>query len=278
LLWPGPTSLYMSDPPNNPEDFYAQVAPLMELATEWLARSEGVNVPLELAAYSLRWKGDWRLSIYRTPQEIKGVSIVMPPGDWFLEAQGPLDAGLLTNIAAIHGRHPATLTTTERVSALVRPFLADRGFIAREQKVHVLRCTRPPADKGGRWARSADLPALREYEKQIKRDRRQSMDTAWEALIKRKDLAIVLQDYKVVASLRRYGPAPFSAGIADLNGASTRDASKALAGLTGFVVTELLSNRKSVYVLVDESDTSSLTFYRGLEFEDVGTLYRAYLK
>jgi len=268
----------MSDPPNNPADFYAQVAPLMELATDWLARSEGANVPLELAAYSLRWKGDWRLSIYRTPQEIKGVSIVMPPGDWFLEAQGSLDAALLANTAAIHGQHPATLTTTERVSKLVRPFLADRGFIEREQKVHVLRCTKAPADTGGRWARPADVSKLKEYEKQIKRGQRQLMDTTWEALIKRKELAIFPQDNKVIASIRRYGPAPSFAGIADLNGVRSRDSTSVMAKLTGFVIGELLSKRKSVYVFVEESDTSSLTFYRGLDFEDVGTLYKAYLK
>ena len=267
----------MADPPNNPEDFYAQVAPLMSLATDWLARSEGANVPLELAAFSMRWRGDWRLSIFRTPREIQGVSIVMPPGDWFLEARGQLDAALLTNIAAIHGRHPATLTTTEQVSALVRPFLADRGFIEREQKVHLLRCTKPPADKSGRWARRADLSKLKEYEKQIKRGQRQAMDTGWEALIKRKELAIALNGGNVIASLRRYGPAPSSAGIADLSGGRTRD-TKVLAGLTGFVVGELLSNRKSVYVLVEESDASSLTFYRELGFEDAGTLYKAYLR
>jgi hypothetical protein len=274
----GADFLYMSDPPKNPEDFYAQVAPLMELATDWLARSEGKNVPLELAAFSLRWKGDWRLSIFRTPQEIKGVSIVMPPGDWFLEAQEPLDAALLTNTAAIHGRHPATLTTTERVGKLVRPFLADRGFIDREQKVHLLRCTKPPAATGGRWARSADLQKLREYEKQLKRDQRQSIDTAWEALIKRKELAIFPQENKVIASIRRYGPAPSSAGIADLTGVRGRNIAEVMAGLTGFVAGELLSQRKAVYVFVEESDTSSLTFYRGLGFEDVGTLYKAYLK
>jgi len=270
--------LSMSAPPDNTEDFYAQVAPLMQIATDWLARSEGANVPLELAAFSLRWKGDWRLSIFRTPKEVQAVSIVMPPGDWYLEARGSLDAALLANIAAIHGRHPATLTTTERVSALVRPFLADRGFIEREQKVHLLRCSKRPADTGGRWATSSDLPKLREYEKQIKRDQLQLMDTAWEALIKRKELAIFPEDDKVIASIRRYGPAPSSAGIADLQGVKSRNVTSVMAKLTGFVVGELLSNRKSVYVFVEDSDTSSLTFYRGLDFEDMGTLYKAYLK
>lgn len=268
----------MPDPPNNTEDFYAQVAPLMELATDWLARSEGVNVPLELAAYSLRWRGDWRLSIFRTPKEIKGVSIVMPPGDWFIEAQEPLDAALLANIAAIHGRHPATLTTTERVGKLVRPFLADRNFIRQEGKVHLLKCTKPPADSNGRWATSADLPQLQEYEKKIKRDRRQSMDTAWEALIKRKELAVVSGDDKVTASIRRYGPGPSFAAIADLHAVSGRDSNKIMAGLAGFVVGELLSTRKSVYVLVDDSDTASLELYRGLGFEDGDTLYKADLQ
>ena len=260
------------------EDPYAGVAPLLKLATDWLANSEGANVPLELAVHSLRWRGDWRLSIYRTPQQIEGVSVVMPRGDWFLEAHGPLDAALLANTAAVHGQHPATLTTSERVSALVRPFLLDKGVIDREQNLRILRCTKPPAAKEGRWATAADLPRLRKYEKQIDPTQSKLMDTSWEALIARKELAVFGANDSVVASIRRYGPAPSFAGIADLFVVPKARRSEIATRLTGFVVGELLAQRKAVYVFVDESDTSTLALYRALGFEDLGTYYKANLK
>ena len=116
------------------EDPYEGVAPLLDLVTDWLAQSAGTNIPLELAAHSLRERGDWRLSIYRTGPEIEGVSIVMPGGDWFLEARGSSAAIYLANAAAIHGRRPATLTTTERVRALIGPLLSDKGAVSAEHE------------------------------------------------------------------------------------------------------------------------------------------------
>lgn len=260
------------------EDPYASVAPLLKLATDWLARSEGANVPLELAVHELRWRGDWRLSIYRTPQDIEGVSVVMPRGDWFLEARGPSAAVFLANTAVVHGRRPATLTTSERVSALVRPFLLENGGIARELKLRTLRCTKPLAAREGRWATAADLPRLRKYEKQIDPAQRKLMDTSWEALIARKELAVFGANDSVVASIRRYGPAPSFAGIADLFVVPKARRSEIATRLTGFVAGELLVQRKAVYVFVDESDTSTLAFYRALGFEDLGTYYKADLK
>jgi ribosomal protein S18 acetylase RimI-like enzyme len=260
------------------EDPYKGVAPLLKLATDWLARSEGSNVPLELAVHELRWRGDWRLSIYRTPQDIEGVSVVMPRGDWFLEARGLSAAVFLANTAVVHGRRPATLTTTERVSALVRPFLQENDGIDREVKLRTLRCTKPLAAKEGRWAAAADLPRLRKYEKQIDPAQSKLMDTSWEGLIARKELAIFVANDSVVASIRRYGPAPSFAGIADLFVAPKVRRTEIATRLTGFVVGELLAQRKAVYVFVEESDTSTLAFYRALKFEDLGTYYKAHLK
>ncbi|MDX6614404.1 MAG: hypothetical protein QOD75_3590 [Blastocatellia bacterium] len=260
------------------EDPYDGVAPLLQLATDWLANSEGVNVPLELAVYGLRWRGDWRLSIYRTPRAIEGVSVVMPRGNWFLDAQGSTPAVILANTAVIHGQRPATLTTSERVSALVRPFLLEQKGIDREQKLRTLRCTKPLAAREGRWATAADLPALRKYEKEIGRDQSNLMDISWEGLIARKELAIFGSQDSVVASIRRYGPAPSFAGIDDLLVLPEGRRSAVATRLTGFVVGEILAQRRAVYVFVNESDSATLAFYGALGFEDLGTCYKAYLK
>jgi hypothetical protein len=259
------------------EDPYEGVAPLLKLATDWIARSSGANVALELALHELRWRGDWRLSIYRTPQDIEGVSVVMPRGDWFLEARGSSPAGFLANTAVIHGRRPATLTTSEEVSALVRPYLLDAGGIDREHKLWTLRCTATPAAREGRWATADDLPLLREYEKQLDPSHAGLIDTAWEGLIARKELAVFAERDHLTASIRRHGAAPFFAGIADLS--VLPDAGREVAALlTGFVLGELLAERQAVYAFVDESDTSALAFYRTLGFEPLGTCYKAHLK
>ena len=52
--------------------------------------------------------------------EIEGVGSSCPGeiGSW---KRGLPAATFLANAAAIHGRRPATLTTTERVGALIRP-------------------------------------------------------------------------------------------------------------------------------------------------------------
>lgn len=260
------------------EDPYEGVAPLLDLVTSWLAQSVDANVPLELAAHELRWRGDWRLSIYRTGREIEGAGIVMPGGDWFVEARGSPAATFLANAAAIHGRRPATLTTTDRVGALIRPLLSDKDAIGGEHKLRTLRCTKPLAAKEGRWATNADLPRLEEYEKQIDRDQRKLMETSWEGLIARRELAIFGRQDDVVASIRRYGPTPSFAGIADLFVLPQFRRSQIGTLLTSFIAGEILAQRKAVYVFVDESDSATLGFYGALAFENLGTCYKADLK
>jgi len=254
------------------------VSPLLKLAEDWLALSEGANIPLELAVHELRWRGDWRLSIYRTPKAIEGVSVVMPRAHWYLEALRPPVAEMLSNMAVIHGRRPATLTTSQRVGDWVRPFLLETGGIDAESAVSLLRCTEPLDAHEGRWATADDLPKLRKYEKKIDRDQRQHMDTSWELLVALKGLAVFHRDNSIVGSIRRYGPAPSYAGISDLFVLPGVRRTRIATQLTGFMVGELLAQRKAVYVLVDEEDTSTLAFYRGVGFKDQGTFYRAHLE
>jgi hypothetical protein len=69
-----------------------------------------------------------------------------------------------------------------------------------------------------------------------------------------------------------------SIGIADLYVVPSRKPNNIPAELTGFMLVELLAQRKAVFVVVDETDASSLDFYRGLGFEDLGAYYKADLK
>ncbi len=261
---------------NNPEHPYEGLSYLFGLATDWLALSEGANVPLELAVHEMQWRGDWRFSIYRTPENIEGVGVVMPGGDWFLEARGSSAAAFLTKTAIIHGRHPATLTTTENVSALVQPYLSEYGGIKRQQTLLILKCSKRLESQQGRWATDADIPALQKYVGQMERDQIKGMDTSWEGLIARQELAVVSQDDGIVGSIKRYGPGPSSAGIADLYVAPKSREKKIGTQLTGFVVNEVLAQRRAVYAFADESDSATLEFYRKLGFEQVGKCYKMY--
>ena len=122
------------------------------------------------------------------------------------------------------------------------------------------------------------MPSLKKYEEQIDRDRRKFMDTSWEGLTARKELAVFARHDAVVASIRRYGPAPSFAGIADLFVLPQARRSQIGTRLTGFVVGEILAQRKAVFVTVDESDSATLEFYGALGFESLGTCYKAELK
>lgn len=261
---------------NHPEHPYYGLSHLFGLATDWLALSEGANVPLELAAYDMQWRGGWRFSIYRTPKEIEGVSVVMAGGNWFLEARGKSAAAFLTKTAIINGRHPSTLTTTEKVEELVRPYLSEYGEIKGRNTLLILKSSKRFEKQDGRWASDADIPALKKYEEQIERDEIKAMDTSWEGLIARKELAIGSHKNAIVASVRRFGPGPSSAGIADLYVAPNSREKKIGTELTGFVVNQLLGKRRAVYVLVDETDSATRELYRKLGFEEVGKCYKLY--
>jgi hypothetical protein len=260
------------------EDPYAVAAPLLKIAEDWLAAGKGANIPLELAFYEMRWREGWRLSISRTPKEVEGVSVVMPGGHWYLECRRQPIAPMLSNVAVVHGRRAATLTTSARVAEWIKPFLLESGGIRAESQVSLLRCTKAPAVREGRWATTADLADLKMYEQKITGSRKKYLDTSWNVLVALKALAVVTRDNSIVSSLRRYGPAPAYAGISDLFGTSTLKDDETGAKLVGFVVSEILSQRKAVYVLVDEGDASGLDLYRRLGFEDQGTFYRAYLE
>jgi len=260
------------------EDPYELVSPLLKLAEDWPLLSQGENIPLELALHELRSRGDWRFSISRTPKEIEGVSIVLPHADWYLEALRPLVAEMLSKMAVIHGRRPSTLTTSQRVGDWLRPFLLETGGIVAESTARLLRCAKALDANKGRWATADDLQNLREYEKRIDPDQKRHMDTSWEVLVALKQLAVFTNEDSIVASMRRYGPAPSYAGIADIFVLPEVRRIKVARKLTGFVVGELLAKREAVYVLVDENDTSTLAFYRDYGFEDQGAFYRADLE
>ena len=259
------------------EDPYAVAAPLLQLAEDWLAASEGTLVPLELAFHEMRWREGWRLSISRTPKEIEGVSVVLPGGHWYLEVRRPFVADMLSKMAVIHGRRAVTLTTSPGVADWVRTFLLESGGIRAEQRVNLLRCTKRLDAQEGRWATADDLPGLKKFEEQIKSAQQKYLDTSWSMLIALKALAVFSQDKSIVGTIRRYGPVPSYAGITDLFVPPTSGRDEIAAKLVGFVVNELLAQRQSVYVLVDEQDTETLAFYRRLGFEDQGSFYRAYL-
>jgi GNAT superfamily N-acetyltransferase len=184
----------------------------------------------------------------------------------------------LANAAVIHHRRPTTLTTSQRVAEWLRPLLKKHGAIAGERTLRVLACTKPTADQAGRWATSADLSALAAYERQIEAEQRKQIDTSWAGLVARKELAIAVADDGIVATIRRYGRAPSSAGIADLYVLPRARRSHVGSHLAGFVAHDLLSHRKTVYAAIDDSDAPGLALHAAVGFVPAGACYRALLK
>jgi hypothetical protein len=261
-----------------PADPYEGVSPLLDLAAKWVARAGAGHTSLTLAVYDLRWRGDWRLSIHRNGKEIEGVSVVMPDGQWLIDASTVLAASALANTAVIHDRRPKTLTTSARVADWLRDLLEQHRAIAAERTLRVLACTKPVSTHAGRWATTDDLRALAAYEKLIDTEPNQTMDTSWPGLVARKELAIADSADGIVASARRYGPAPSSAGLADLYVVPSARRTHVGSSLAGFVVNDLLVHRQTVYAAVDDADAASLALHAAVGFVDVGTCYRALLQ
>jgi len=90
-------------------------------------------------------------------------------------------------------------------------------------------------------------------------------------------LAIAVGDDGIIGTIRRYGRAPSSAGIADLYVVPRARRRHVGSHLAGFVANDLLSHRKTVYAAIDESDVASLALHAAVGFAPASTCYRALL-
>jgi hypothetical protein len=206
----------------------------------------------------LAHRAGWRLSIYRTPQGVKGVSVVFPGGDWRMEADDQASALMLANMAASNGRIPSTLTTSAQTAEWLSPYLSKTGHVRNEGELICMTCRQPFAQRSGRWATKEDLAALKEFSASP------TFPAAnWEALIAFHELAIIDNGSEIVAAAVTTGKTETLAGLAAIRFDPL---------LVAFLTAELLTDCPAVQVSVPIEETER---YRSLGFQPSGTLYMA---
>ena len=255
----------------------------VEAAVTWLADHAHENIGTEIALRAAAAAGAAGVDVAiarRGDGPVTGVSVSSPGGQWWLEAESPdVAAELVAAVAAVPEGWPAKVRTSGLVKSWLLPLLAQRGLRpVREHDLLAMRCSTPPAVRpaGGRWAVSADRPALERYQALYNAERRTSLDPDWDALLRRPSVA-VLDDGRIAAVLKRTADA---ACYATIGGTWTDPAfrRRGLAGrLTAFVVTEALRDRPAVHLIVDDDNTAAIALYRSLGFEDCGRCYMGYL-
>jgi ribosomal protein S18 acetylase RimI-like enzyme len=209
-----------------------------------------------------------------------GVSASTQGGQWFLEATGPDAVGrLVPAILPSDGTlWPTKVTASGQVKAWLRPRLLECGAVVnREHDLLAMACHKPPDGGEGRWADTSDRPALERYQAAYNEERRTTTAPDWPALLRRKALAVLEQDGRLVAVVKRTGD---TTRYATIGGTWTEPSYRRrglAARLTAFIVDSLLRERPAVHLVVDDDNPAAIALYRSLGFEEAGRCYMAYL-
>jgi ribosomal protein S18 acetylase RimI-like enzyme len=258
------------------------VAPAAEVdeALTWLAEVAHENLGTEIA---LRAPGGWNVAFARRPDgSLAGVSAHAPGGQWFLEADGPAATadlvGEVSGAAQATGRWPVKVTTSGAVKNWLGPLLAEHDVVpVREHDLLAMACHKALGDGEGRWATPADRPALERYQALYNQERRTTLAPNWDVLLGRAAVAVLERDGRIVAVVKRTAD---TARYATIGGTWTDPAyrGRGLAKrLTAFLVSELLSDRPAVHLVVDDDNLPAIALYRSLHFERAGSCYMGYL-
>jgi ribosomal protein S18 acetylase RimI-like enzyme len=253
-----------------------------EKALAWLAEQAHENLGTEIALRRAAAQGWDVVFVNWADGRLAGVSVSSPGGQWFLEAESPsATADLVTAVAASAasaGRWPAKVTSSGSVKTWLRPLLAKHDAAPRrEHDLLALTCRQLPDGGDGRWATLADRPGLERYEVLYNHERRTTVASDWDTLLRRPAVAILEDEGRIVAVVKRTADTARYATIAG-TWTDPEFRRRGLAKrLTAFLVGALLRDRPAVHLIVDDDNTAAIALYRSIRFEDTGRCYMAYL-
>ena len=246
----------------------------------WLTEHAHGNLGTELAIRAAIDGADqWHVGILDQHGGSAGVSVWLPGGQWFLEADSETAA---LGLAALVGRGsetPTKLTTSAEVKESIRPWVIDHGWaIAREHDLLAMACTEPVVAGAGRWATPSDREALEEYQDLYNEERSTATAPDWAAVLSRRSVAVLDVDGRIVAVVKRNG---YAGHYATIGGTWTRPECRGrglATRLTAFITAALLQERPAVHLIVDDDNIAAIPLYRSVGFVEVGRCYMAYLR
>lgn len=253
----------------------------LDQAVDWLVENAHENLGTEIVLRSRASEADrWRVAVVGSGDEVAGVSVWAPGGQWFLDAESETAAVHLAELVPRASETlPAKVTTSGRAKEWVRSWLVAHsgGRISREHDLLAMECEAPVAAGEGRWATPADRKSLERYQAAYNKERGTMTTPDWDALLTRHTVAVLEHDNRVVAVVKRTAD---TARYATIGGTWTDPEYRRqglAARLTAFITAALLVERPAVHLIVDDDNTAAIALYRSLGFRQTGLCYMAYL-
>lgn len=249
---------------------------------DWLANGahEVLGTEVTLRAILAGATG-WRVETAFADGNLTGVSVWAPGRQWYLQADDETAVISLARSVGGAGKDwPAKVTTSAAVKMSLRPWLValrGSGSIAREHDLLAMVCRTRTARGDGRWATPADREALERYQLAYEAERGTSLTADWNMLLSRPSVAVLEDDGRVVAAVRRTADTTNYATIANIWTDPACRRQGFAVRLMAFLVDAILADRPAVHILVDEDNRAAIALYRSLGFKEVGRAYMAYL-
>ena len=249
---------------------------------DWLAdrAHEVLGTELTLDAVLAGATG-WMVDTVDLDGGLTGVSVWAPGRQWYLQSDDESAViALAQSVGSAGDDWPAKVMTSATVKVSLRPWLlALRGprSIAREHNLVAMVCRIPCGPGDGRWATPADREALERYQLAYNAERSTSLHSDWNTLLSRHAVAVLEDDGRVVAAVRRTADTIYYATVANIWTAPTCRRQGFAARLMAFLIDAILAERPAVHILVDEDNGAAMALYRSLGFIEVGRAYMAYL-
>jgi GNAT superfamily N-acetyltransferase len=244
--------------------------PLLDQVADWLSLRCHENLGAEILLRARRTRPLAHCAVARRGSALVGVSVLSASGGWYLEAADPETAVALVDEMRVD--RPERFATVAAVRDWVHDAIDRRWTITRHHRLLAMTASFAKGGKG-RWATPADVDRLIEYQALYNAERRTTTAPRWEDVIKRRQIAVLEDEGRIAAVVKRSGETARYACIGDTFTFPKFRRRGLGRELTAFMIAQLLVECPRVHCIVDDDNHAALALYRGLEFGEIGECF-----